>query len=65
MRAVERHGYLVRLARIGDDGDPWGYGKGEVLVGARQGSAAAANLLSILPYGPVERLLTCDGEKNG
>ena len=51
MRAVERHGYVVRLARIpagGDDGDgPWGYGKGEVLVGARRGSAAAANILSI------------------
>ncbi|KAL3776645.1 hypothetical protein ACHAW5_010664 [Stephanodiscus triporus] len=53
MRAVERHGYLVRMVRIGDDGDPWGYGKGEVLVGARRGSAAAANLLSILPYGPM------------
>ena len=51
MRAVERHGYVVRLARIpsgGDDGvGPWGYGKGEVLVGARRGSAAAANILSI------------------
>ena len=43
MRAVERHGYLVQLARIaagGDGGDgPWGYGKAEVLLGARRGSA--------------------------
>ena len=56
MRAVEQYGYVVRLARIVADGDDndndrrsCGYGKGEVLVGARRGSAAAANIVSILP----------------
>jgi hypothetical protein len=50
MRVVEQHGYLVQSARIaeGDNGgSPWGYGKGEVLVGTRRGSAVAANILLI------------------
>ena len=43
MRAVEQHGYDVHLVRLPDD-DPWGYGKGEVMMGMPHGSAAASRL---------------------
>jgi hypothetical protein len=29
---VEQHEYNVHLVRLPDD-DPWGYGKGEVMIG--------------------------------
>lgn len=58
MHAVEQHGYVVRLVRIPDD-CPWGYGKGEVIVGTPQGSAAAASILQLLDLKPmVDRLKT-------
>jgi len=43
MRAVEQHGYDVHLVRLPDD-DPWGYGKGEVMMGMPHGSVAASRL---------------------
>jgi hypothetical protein len=43
MRAVEQHEYNVHLMRLPDD-DPWGYGKGEVMIGLPHGSAAASRL---------------------
>jgi hypothetical protein len=43
MRAVEQHGYDVHLVRLPDD-DPWGYGKGEVMVGMPYVCATATGL---------------------
>ena len=43
MRAVEQHGYDVHFVRLPDD-DPWGYGKGEVMMGMPHGSVAASRL---------------------
>ena len=43
MRAVEQHEYNVHLMRLPDD-DPWGYSKGEVMIGLPHGSAAASRL---------------------
>jgi hypothetical protein len=45
--ASERHGYEVRLLRI-QDHDPLLYGKGDLLLGAKQGSVEA-NVLMNLP----------------
>lgn len=43
MRAVEQHGYVVHLVRLPDD-DPWGYGKGEVMMGMPHVCVAASRL---------------------